>query len=153
MNITSEKYNKKLNKLKKLVEEYIDKAKIYSNDNKNIESINISINFVKNNLKYINSFNSDDSYIFMDKFIKYLNDYLVYFKMLENKTDNIESIINGIRNNDIELQYNLITKDMNSIVKLREKIEKKNINNSIKSLKKEDDDDDDDFFNMALWLL
>ena len=153
MNITSEKYNKKLNKLKKLVEEYIDKAKIYSNDNKNIESINISINFVKNNLKYINSFNSDDSYNFMDKFIKYLNDYLDYFKMLENKRDNIESIINGIRNNDIELQYNLITKDMNSIVKLREKIEKKNINNSIKSLKKEDDDDDDDFFNMALWLL
>ena len=153
MNITSEKYNKKLNKLKKLVEEYIDKAKIYSNDNKNIESINISINFVKNNLKYINSFNSDDSYIFMDKFIKYLNDYLDYFKMLENKRDNIESIINGIRNNDIELQYNLVTKDMNSIVKLREKIEKKNINNSIKSSKKEDDDDDDDFFNMALWLL
>ena len=153
MNITSEKYNKKLNKLKKLVEEYIDKAKIYSNDNKNIESINISINFIKNNLKYINSFNSDDKYNFMDKFIKYLNDYLDYFKMLENKTDNIESIINGIRNNDIELQYNLITKDMNSIVKLREKIEKKNINNSIKSLKKEDDDDDDDFFNMALWLL
>ena len=30
MNITPEKYNKRINKLKKLVEEYIDKAKIYT---------------------------------------------------------------------------------------------------------------------------
>lgn len=154
MNITPGKYNKRINKLKKLVEEYIDKTKTCSKDNKNIESINIFNNFFNDNLKYISSFNSDDSYNYMNKLIKFINDCLNYLKMLDNKVDNLENIINGIRNNDIEVQYNLITKDMNSIVKLREKIKKKNINNSIKSLKKEDDDDDDDdFFNMALWLL
>lgn len=104
---------------------------IYNNKN-TVNVVNKYLLFISNNLDFINTLDKKDKYIYAEELIKFTNDLYLYFNNLVVIVDN----------GDRKLLFEVVSKDIKKINKLRRKIEKKY-----------EDDDDDEFFNYAAWFL